>query len=330
MRTIERLAFDVGIETNPQRVAHNFASYTIEHADLPIWRRINTEYLFLRSDGSVVDVSGIPIDQQLRKETESDFLENPVVPKIITFLHRGRVGDVLWWGSPKSGKFRYTESRSIFYELFEEQGQRYLILHAVPGPHVVQDYLRVARDLSEYRRGWDVPVTEDELRGTPIWVCPPKSNHWVRIFEQYLDFPPQVWKVIENGEDIKGKEEILKHALEVNRKWRKVVSQARTPYERVWVGAQMEEDMARRVGFGVQAFGSCGISNTEALRRGIFDRMFGEREYPWSGNCPLCGTYNKNMRRGDRCSGCDQVYEGCGRKENDALLVRCLIGSDSN
>lgn len=320
----ERLAFDLSLEKDPERAAHNFASYVIEHADLPIWRRINTEYLFLRPDEKVVDWWGKPIDEQTRKETESDFLENPAVGKIIVFLQNAQHGDVLWWGSPKSIKFGYTESRSIFYEFFKEQGQRFVILHSVPGPHSVEDYFETAKNLSEYRRGWDIPTTEDELRGTPIWVQPPSGTHWARLFERYLRFPPQVWITMEDGLDLQNKEEILKHSIIINKRWSYTRSVVRTRYERIWVGAQMEVEMVERVGFGVQGSGSCGISNTEALRKmGLFDWMYNKgRSWEYhTGTCVMCKKVNVEVGPCEICKECECSFDRAETTSSQLVVI---------
>jgi len=195
---------------------------------------------------------------ELRWETENDFYENEALFKARDLMRNG--SEYLLWISPSGEKEDYSESRMVVFlnKGEDEQGNLISECRGICAKFDLNECLDIARSLES---GIE---TETELRSNPIEFYLGESNDWIERLEEVIDMS-EVWEAIRKGADVikmKEKRDMVDEVLgEIELRGEKRMSYE----EAIWVGVQIEEAIEMR-GVSLQASGSCGISNSEALR----------------------------------------------------------------
>ncbi len=314
-----------------ERTQRDFASALIEQHGGKLEEGINPYFLILDSDGDLVDPdSGEKLENFLRRETRIDFWENKAFKRISEWARRNREGYLIW-ASPPSSEVGYTESRFIVMELISEPEkqksyleelksigidieimggwQKVLFCRAIRGRQTEKDCLQIARQIAPFSpEEIDTFENTDDLRATPIPFEPGFAMDWIDFLAQFIE-PPEIWQAIRRGDDWRAKRKTTEIADQIVERNYPGILKATTELDFLLAGAQMEFEAAR-MGRPLQAVGSCGVSNIEALKRqGIFNFLYSyfslEKTFP----CPNCGM---PIQRGtSRCPYCGARNKGC-------------------
>lgn len=259
----------------------DLTSLTIENADLPEQQRITPYELNFDSEGK------LPFN--LRWETETDKLENQALYMIRDLAKSGKKN--ILWISPPSEAAGFTESRMVVAILKDKKddGSLSFECRGLCFKFGSKKCLEIAKKIS----GYDF-LNSEILRGTSLaFNLEDGDKDWIDTLEKKIS-APEVWQAIRNGEDFLNKKEKEKLANEVIGVFGERLRNADSlSYrENLLLGSEIEMFLASK-GARLQAVGSCGISNTEALK-GTFDVIFdsalmpGVRPEGYNYWCPYC------------------------------------------
>ena len=223
----------------------------------------------------------------------------------------------LWISPPKEGV--YNESRFVFYQTLKVNGEKYLFFRALCGPQSSNECLSIAQTLissSVSDRDYHIDDPE-QLRATPLSFVITGVEPWTERLSKVIILP-EVWRAIENGDDIKLKIEALAAADKITDVYSPLISRAlRFDHQRL--GARIEGSLEKELGIKLTP-GACGTlySSFEpktwatVIPLGLKSSSSLEKKSKFIRNCGACGKkLNMNMSKGDRCPWCGGVYEGC-------------------
>lgn len=302
-----------------ERTVEDFAAASIEQRESPPEERINTGVLYLNEDGHLYDTLGNKV--KLRWDTKSDYLENHGF-LIIERWAREKQSKNLAWISPPSSEFGYSEARLMVYETKGDNGNTEVLYRAFCLPYSESECANLAKEIaSTSDKNFAEVGSSNKLRASPVFFNPPESLTWFEYLEGLID-EPKIWEKVRGADDIRAKEEMKRLAKPVVEKYYNLILAAERAYDYMTAGAMMEAELAAS-GILLQASGSCGISNQEALKSlqdanlGIFDKTFAQAIISSESgkhvmSCGSCGTpINSVISAGYRCHSCGGTYEGC-------------------
>lgn len=247
-----------GVE-NKSRFINDLVAVTLENAEAPLEERITPYEINFNKEGEP--------NFELRWKTETDFRENEALFKVRDLMKKG--SEHLLWISPPSKEIGYKESRMVIFinKGIKENGDLNTECRGICSEFGEKGCLKIARSL-----GYDFKDGE-ELRSNPIEFKVGKDENWVGILEGKIEIP-KVWQAIRNGKDTINKEERKKIAIEIVDDFIPRIKKGMSNNDRYFLGSQMERALEIR-GIKLQANGSCGISNSEALElEKTFDVVF--------------------------------------------------------
>lgn len=228
---------------------------------------------------------------KLRWETETDFKENEALFKVRDLMRNG--SNHVLWISPPSKEIGYEESRMVvFINKGEEDGNLKVECRGLCSEFGEKKCLDIANSL-----GGGFKEAE-ELRSNPIKFEIKKGESWIDVLGGKIDLP-QVWEAIKKGDDVNNKREKKEIVNSFIYDFVPRFSNKMSDYEKLVLGAEIEEALKRK-GVELQSRGSCGISNSEALKlQGSFDIVFkkslmsGERPEGYDYYCSICECWCK-------------------------------------
>jgi len=312
----ERLALDLSNwkEKTSQQIVEDFASALLEQRESSLEERITFYRLEVNSEGKLESPSFGLVEKHLRDETELDKLENESVIKLTKWANNEEEGTAIWI-SPRSEI--YDESRFVIFEIETSQNKKTLNCRAVCGKQDQKDCLAIAEQLLAFSNLEKGLEEIDELRANiiPLIIQRPYNN-WLELLEDTI-YAPEVWQAIKCGEDRKEKEKALNVAEKIVKKNLHNIYQAQN-FEKIIVGARMEEE-ASRAGYKLQESGSCGISNSRALKNtgrlsSPFNFFFsgGKSEGKWEyhlGSCRVCHAESVEVGPCSVCKICERKFD---------------------
>jgi hypothetical protein len=269
----------------------DLAAMTIENGDAPLEQRITPYELSFNPKGEP------PF--RLRWETETDKLENQALYAIRDLVKEGYTKTI--WISPPSKEVGYIESRIVLSILKEKKNDGSLLFECrgLCFEFGTKKCLEIAKEFT----GYDF-LNGEVLRGNPIvFELENGDNSWIDTLERKI-IAPKVWETIRRGEDWinkRKKELVVDEVINVfGQRFKEEMSYR----ESLILGSEIEYFLAAR-GSNLQPVGSCGVSNTEALK-GSFDVVFdssissGTKPEGYNYYCPVCHCWCK----GEVCDIC--------------------------
>ena len=240
-------------------IREDLTTAIIENGEAPLEERITPYKVKFDSDGKP--------NFKLRWKTENDFYENEALFKARDLMRNG--SQYLLWISSPSEEIGYSESRMVVFLNKGEDNEGNLIseCRGFCTEFGLEGCLDIAKQLES---GIE---TETELRSNPIEFYLGDYRDWVERLERVIKIP-EVWEAIRKGDDVinmREKRNIVDEVLsQVD-----IKSRGKMSYEEaIYIGAYIEREIERR-GVKLQASGSCGISNSEALKlQSSFDVVF--------------------------------------------------------
>jgi hypothetical protein len=277
--------------SNEDSLRQDLAALTIENGDAPLEQRITPYELSF-------DAKGEPTFK-LRWETKTDKLENQALYAIRDLVKEGYTKTI--WISPPSEEVGYTESRMVVSVLKEKKNDGSLLFECrgLCFKFGTEKCLEIAKDFT----GFDF-LNGEVLRGNPIvFELEDGDDSWVDTLERKI-IDSKVWETIRKGEDWiykRKKEFVVDEVINVfGQRFKEEMSYR----ESLILGSEIEYFLAAR-GSNMQQVGSCGVSNTEALK-GVFDVVFdsslspGVKPEGYNYFCPVCHCWCK----GEICNIC--------------------------
>jgi hypothetical protein len=292
MNTVETSPyFDTRAYQYSSSLKQDLTALIIENADVAEEQRITPYELSF-------DAKGEPTFR-LRWKTETDKLENQALYMIRDLAREGKRNSI--WISPPSEEVGYTESRMVVSVLKEKKDDGSLLFdcRGLCFEFGTIKCLEIAKDFtgSDFLNG-------EVLRGNPIvFELEDGDDSWVDTLERKI-IAPKVWEAIRRGEDWINKRKKEFVVDEVINVFGQRFKEEMTYRESLVLGSEIEYFLAAR-GSNLQQVGSCGVSNTEALK-GVFDVVFdsslspGVKPEGYNYYCPVCHCWCKS----DTCDIC--------------------------
>ncbi len=260
---IERIALDTRYWHAQQQAIENTASLLIEQKEGALQERINYTEIFLDPDGDLYHPAFGKIKDIIEVKTEIDQLELNAVSRLSEWAKNHQSGQAIWISPSYPGQ---DESRFIIYELEEVDGRKKISLHAICGKQNLSECLFIAQQTQAFSNEEIPPIeNEESLRKTPIPFDPqPTYPTWIDFLGNLIN-PPEIWEEIRSRNHIRRKQELQAQVGKVMARIYPEIAQARTSYQHLTLGAQLEQELIRR-GHGIMHIGPCGITNTFALQ----------------------------------------------------------------
>jgi hypothetical protein len=281
----ENVYFNVGAykETDRENFRSDLVALTLENAKAPLEERITPYEMKFDKDGNP--------NFRLRWETEIDRKENEALFKIRDLMLKG--SSYALWISPANGEENYRECRFVaVINKGVKDGELLTECRAFCGNFDGNGCLEISKKL-----GKDIDEVED-LRSSPIEFEVKDGKNWIDVLEEIIEMP-KVWETIRKGEDIINKNKKEKVVEEVMKEFMPRIKGGMNHKEELKLGSQIEYALMRR-GVELQSVGSCGMSNTEALKlEGSFNVLFQSSLVPgikpegYKYFCSVCGCWCK-------------------------------------
>jgi len=292
-----------------RRAVVDFASALNEQREGNLENRTNFFTLYIK-EGKLFHPDFGFLQDYLRNETRIDGLENEAFYRIQDWANLGDPKTLIWI-SPPSEEVGHTESRFVIFEI----GKAQILCRAICSDFNEKDCLRAAEQLVAFSPlNLLLIETSDNLRRIPIPFEPPRGQSWVDFLEEAMG-PSLVWRNIRAGKDVRAKGKNLAMAESIVGKHYSEIASAKGNYEHLVVGRRLELE-AKSQGISFQSVGSCGISNSEALRGfGVFNILFffadfkSEKSWDYhAGQCRVCGL-DLPVGPCNICKNCEKKFE---------------------
>lgn len=326
--TAERLAFNVGLyaerENLEQRLASDLAALVLETAERPDDRI--TPFTYIQTGANRLECPQFAPGQDIREilswKTALDKLESQATLEIRSFiLAQEKTPFVVVWINPPAEDLGYPEGRIVV-----------AFGKSIDGIKVVENYglcvdfspetcLSLANQLLSFSEAKKELETINQVHATPIFLDPKEAGP-VDFIAQHIPLP-HAWERIKSDRAKLLGEQAFKEAQLIAQRAAARIRQAKSQWEYIVIGAQMEQQMAA-AGRRMRAGSGCGSLNTEILSglgspfishdfqinsRGEISLRRSERG-TFVRKCPHCGeTINKHIDSGYRCT-CGKVYSG--------------------
>jgi hypothetical protein len=264
-------------------IEDDLATVLLENGEAPLEDRITPYEINFNKDGKP--------NFKMREETENDFYENTALLKAGDLMRKG--SKYLLWISPPSEEIGYKESRMV---VFINKGEKDRVLisecRGICAKFGIEECLNVARKLgNDFKNG-------NELRSNPIEFSLEENSDWIERLEEVIEMP-KVWEAIREGNDWLNKKKKREMVEEIIDDFKPRINREVSYQEALLIGSQIEKAMERR-GSKLQSSGSCGISNSEALKlQSSFDVVFNNSLVPgvkpegYNYFCKPCNCYCK-------------------------------------
>lgn len=286
----ENVYFDIGAYTtnSSNELKENFrddlTALTLENAEAPLEERITPYEISFNKEGDP--------NFKIRWETKTDYRENEALFKVRDLIKAG--SSHLLWISPPSEEIGYKESRMvIFINKGEDKGVLNIECRGICSEFGEEECLSIAKNLGKDFNNGEV------LRSNPLEFQVEGGKDWISALEKIIEMP-KVWQAIRKGEDLINKKEKEKVVEEVVESFMPRVRSQMSDYKKLLLGSQIEKYLVER-GVNLQTRGSCGISNSEALKlQGSFNVVFqnslipGVKPEGYNYFCATCGCWCKD------------------------------------
>lgn len=302
-------------ESALNRAVDHLTGFVLEQKNAPPKERVNCLTLRFTQDGKLFNPdTGEVIENGLRNQAETDGPENKVFDKIQNWLFGNETGLAVWISPPKEGFFE--ESRILLYAIQKEGGDKIVRLWALPSKNNGEGCVEAANCLLGFSLENPKTIKDpEELRCAPIFIQGPVNLNLDKFLSEFFYFPKGTLEKLQTGEYIKIRQAAQREACEVINTWGNRLLTAQTSREHIWIGAKVEEEMAKR-GYSLRSSGPCGILNSAllGLSAGIFDRLYAQvsHEGKFVHKCGLCNReIKKHIPAGYKCPSCGGIYLGC-------------------
>ena len=226
--------------------------------------------------------------------------------------------ETIIWMSPRGGNSPYITDRMTIMILKEKRDDGSLVFEsrAICCDYGRAEFLRIGREMKYGDGGTSLSSLEepDDLRPHPIGLNLKGKNVW-EYMEEKLPELHEVWEAIQYGDDLINDRNNRAIAQEVNQKYRERMLKANTYWERVTLGAEIEEYIMSRHQISLVQTGGHGSSNAAILDKfgggkTAFNMISAKamvvtKETPGAKTCPVCGDYYV----GSTCGTCNYVEQ---------------------
>ena len=192
------------------------------------------------------------------------------------------------WISPKGGLKQYPGSRLIVGEVIKRDGEVVIRCRAISCDISTKRCEEISSNLVDL--GGKKIRDDGGLRSQPVGAVTARGESIFDLLESLVPEMPKVWQRIKTGGDVGDNlatEAVVRRGIEELGLGRRIMASRQ---EAIEAGAMFEVWM-RRQGYGIEAGGVHGVSNTAALGDGIgsFNYIFNRSE--GMRFCPKCGKW---------------------------------------